>query len=50
MLHRAVAICLLTVSLALLAQSKKTAKTAAKKADGPTAVSGKPITLSLIHI
>jgi FKBP-type peptidyl-prolyl cis-trans isomerase FkpA len=42
--HRAVAICLLTLSLALLAQSKKPAKTAAKKADGPTAVSGKPIT------
>jgi FKBP-type peptidyl-prolyl cis-trans isomerase len=42
--YRAVAICLLTLSIGLLAQSKKPAKTAAKKADGPTAVSGKPIT------
>jgi FKBP-type peptidyl-prolyl cis-trans isomerase FkpA len=42
--HRAVVICLLTLSIALFAQSKKPAKTAAKKADGPTAVSGKPIT------
>lgn len=42
--QRAVAICLLTLSIALLAQSKKAAKPPAKKADGPTAVSGKPIT------
>ena len=40
--HRAVAFFLLTLSIALLAQSKKPAKTAAKKTDGPTAVSGKP--------
>ena len=41
--RRAVVFLLLTVSIALFAQ-KKPAKTAAKKADGPTAVSGKPIT------
>ena len=42
--HKAVALFLLTLSIALLAQSKKPTKTAAKKADGPTAVSGKPVT------
>ena len=40
--HRAVAFFLLTLSIALLAQSKKPPKTAAKKTDGPTPVSGKP--------
>lgn len=40
--HRAIAFFLLTLSIALLAQSKKPAKTSAKKTDGPTAVSGKP--------
>ena len=39
--HRAVVFFVLIVSLALFAQNKKPAKTAAK-ADGPTAVSGKP--------
>jgi FKBP-type peptidyl-prolyl cis-trans isomerase len=42
--QRAVVICLLTLSIALLAQTKKPAKIPAKKADGPTAVSGKPVT------
>ena len=45
MLRKAVVLFLLTLSIALLAQ-KKPAKTAAKKADGPTAVSGKPTTTS----
>ena len=35
---------LLTLSIALLAQTKKPAKAADKKANGPTAVSGKPTT------
>ena len=35
---------LLTLSIALFAQTKKPTKTADKKADGPTAVSGKPTT------
>src|SRR5438270_1544830 len=37
---------LLTLSIALLAQTKKPAKTADKKADGPTPVTGKPTTTS----
>jgi peptidylprolyl isomerase len=41
--HKAIVILLLTLSIALLAQSKKAAKSD-KKADGPTAVTGKPIT------
>lgn len=39
-------IVLLTLSIALLAQTKKPAKTADKKADGPTPVIGKPTTTS----
>src|SRR4051794_3131901 len=35
---------LLTLSIALLAQTKKPTKAADKKADGPTAVTGKPTT------
>jgi FKBP-type peptidyl-prolyl cis-trans isomerase len=41
--HKAIVILLLTLSIALLAQSKKAAKSD-KKADGPTAVTGKPTT------
>lgn len=41
--HKAIVILLLTLSIALLAQTKKTAKSG-KKADGPTQVSGKPTT------
>jgi hypothetical protein len=37
-------ILLLTLSIALLAQTKKPTKAADKKTDGPTAVTGKPIT------
>jgi FKBP-type peptidyl-prolyl cis-trans isomerase len=37
---------LLVLSIALFAQTKKASKTDAKKADGPTAVTGKPITTS----
>ena len=39
-------IVLLTLSIALLAQTKKPAKSADKKADGPTPVTGKPTTTS----
>ena len=42
--HKTAVILLLTLSIALLAQTKKPAKGADKKADGPTAVSGKPTT------
>jgi FKBP-type peptidyl-prolyl cis-trans isomerase FkpA len=41
--QKAIVIFLLTLSIALLAQTKKPAKNAAKKTDGPTAVSGKPV-------
>jgi FKBP-type peptidyl-prolyl cis-trans isomerase len=41
--HKAIVILLLTLSIVLLAQTKKTAKSD-KKADGPTAVTGKPTT------
>jgi peptidylprolyl isomerase len=42
--QKATLILLLTLSIALLAQTKKAAKTDAKKTDGPTAVTGKPTT------
>jgi len=41
--HKAIVVLLLTLSIALFAQTKKTAKSD-KKADGPTAVTGKPTT------
>jgi FKBP-type peptidyl-prolyl cis-trans isomerase len=43
---KATLILLLTLSIVLLAQTKKATKAADKKADGPTAVSGKPTTTS----
>lgn len=43
MSRKAIVILLLTLSIALLAQSKK-ASTSDKKADGPTPVTGKPTT------
>ena len=42
--HKTAVILLLTLSITLLAQTKKPAKGADKKVDGPTAVSGKPTT------
>jgi peptidylprolyl isomerase len=42
--QKATLILLLTLSIALFAQTKKAAKTDAKKTDGPTAVTGKPTT------
>jgi FKBP-type peptidyl-prolyl cis-trans isomerase len=41
--HKAIVILLLTLSIALIAQTKQAAKSD-KKADGPTAVTGKPTT------
>lgn len=44
--QKATLILLLTLSIALLAQTKKPAKGPAKTPDGPTKVSGKPVTTS----
>jgi FKBP-type peptidyl-prolyl cis-trans isomerase len=42
--HKTAVILLLTLSIAVLAQTKKPAKGADKKANGPTSVTGKPST------
>jgi len=44
--QKATVILLLTLSIALLAQTKKPAKGPAKTPDGPTKVAGKPVTTS----
>jgi peptidylprolyl isomerase len=44
--HKAAALLLLTLSIVLLAQTRKPAKGADKKPDAPTAVTGKPTTTS----